>query len=194
MLKGAGINDKSTQLLYNGVENIISFVGALTGAFFTDRWGRRKQLLISTIIFVAMFSMITALSATNLISNPDPTSKEKLVAKSNDQARAIIAIIFLFGFVYGVGYTPLQALYPVEVLSYESRAKGYASLICEVQVNVVSMGFYNLVVNIGEFSGRRVLKTYSHSQRGLLQYVRNRDSLYQGTVEVLHLVYRMGYA
>jgi MFS family permease len=132
MLKGAGITDKNTQLLYNGVQNILSFAGALTGAFFTDRWGRRKQLLISTMMFIVFFSMITALNATNLVPNPDLTSKDKMISKSNDQARAIIAIIFLFGFVYGVGYTPLQALYPVEVLSYESRAKGY--LIANLQV------------------------------------------------------------
>lgn len=129
MIKGAGITNKNTQLVYNGVENILSFAGALTGAFFTDRWGRRKQLLISTMFFIVFFSMITALNATNLIKNPDPTSKDQIISKNNDQARAIIAIIFLFGFVYGVGYTPLQALYPVEVLSYESRAKGYMSFI-----------------------------------------------------------------
>lgn len=31
-----------------------------------------------------------------------------------------------FGAVYSIGITPLQALYPVEVLSYEQRAKGMA--------------------------------------------------------------------
>jgi MFS family permease len=124
MLKGAGINDKNTQLLYNGAQNIVSFSGAVIGAIFTDRWGRRNQLVTSTIIFVIFFSLITALNATNLVPNPDPTSKDKIIAKNDDQARAIIAIIFLFGFVYGVGYTPLQALYPVECLKYESRAKG----------------------------------------------------------------------
>lgn len=35
-------------------------------------------------------------------------------------------MIFLFGMVYSIGITPLQALYPVEVLSFEMRAKGMA--------------------------------------------------------------------
>src|SRR5947207_15256352 len=99
MLQGAGITDKSTQLLYNGVQNILSFAGALTGAFFTDYWGRRKQLLTSTMLFIVFFSMIIALNATNLVNNPDPTSKDKFISKSDSQARAIIGIIFLFGFV-----------------------------------------------------------------------------------------------
>lgn len=41
-------------------------------------------------------------------------------------ARAAIAMIFIFGAVYSIGLTPLQALYPVEVLSFEMRAKGMA--------------------------------------------------------------------
>jgi hypothetical protein len=37
---------------------------------------------------------------------------------------ACLAFIFIFGAVYSIGFTPLQALYPVEVLSFEMRAKG----------------------------------------------------------------------
>jgi len=44
-------------------------------------------------------------------------------------------MIFLFGAVFSIGFTPLQALYPVEVLSYEMRAKG--------------MAFSNLAVAVG---------------------------------------------
>jgi hypothetical protein len=35
-----------------------------------------------------------------------------------------LAFIFIFGFCYNLGMTPLQALYPVEALSYETRGKG----------------------------------------------------------------------
>ncbi|KAJ3516285.1 hypothetical protein NLJ89_g1216 [Agrocybe chaxingu] len=41
-------------------------------------------------------------------------------------ANAAIAFIFLFGFVYSLTYTPLQALYPAECLDYNTRAKGMA--------------------------------------------------------------------
>ncbi len=37
-----------------------------------------------------------------------------------------ITFVFIFGAIYSVGITPLQALYPVEVLSFEMRAKGMA--------------------------------------------------------------------
>ncbi|KAF2663865.1 putative MFS lactose permease [Microthyrium microscopicum] len=135
MMAGIGINDKPTQLLYNGAQNIVSFGGAVTGAIFTDNWGRRKQMMFSLMIIIIFFSLITGLNATNLM--PDPANSGKFVAKNPNQAKAIIAIVFLFGFVYGAGFTPLQGLYPVECLQFEARAKG--------------MGMYNFFVNIASF-------------------------------------------
>lgn len=45
---------------------------------------------------------------------------------ANSASNAFIAFIFLFNAVFAFGITPLQALYPVEVLSFEMRAKGMA--------------------------------------------------------------------
>jgi MFS family permease len=133
MLQGAGITDNHTRLLYNGCQNVVSFGGAIFGAMYTDKWGRRPQLLVSTGIIVGIFCIITAINATNVYTAADGT----LLAKSSIASKAEIAFIFLFGFVICAGYTPLQSLYPVEVLRYESRAKG--------------MGLYNFWVNIASF-------------------------------------------
>lgn len=81
-----------------------------------DRIGRRPLMLFSMggccIVWIAM------------------TVSTSVFAKSNETntsaAAATIACIFFFGAVYSVGLTPLQALYPVEVLSFEMRAKGMA--------------------------------------------------------------------
>jgi MFS family permease len=45
MLQGAGITDNHQRLLLNGMQNVVSFAGAIFGAFYTDKWGRRPQLL-----------------------------------------------------------------------------------------------------------------------------------------------------
>jgi len=132
MLAGAGITSNQTQLLLQGFQNVVSFVGAVFGAIMCDRWGRRPQFLVSTGIVIVIFAIITALNATN-IAFVDGVQ----TAKNGSQAKAEIAIIFIFGFVFAAGYTPLQGLYPVECLRYESRAKG--------------MGFYNFWVNIAGF-------------------------------------------
>jgi len=132
MTAGAGITSNHTQLLLQGLQNVVSFIGAVTGAIFTDKWGRRPQLLVCTGIVVCLFAIVTGLNATNItVIDGVQTAKNPI------QARAEIAIIFIFGYVYAAGFTPLQALYPVEVLRYESRAKG--------------MGMYNFWVNIAGF-------------------------------------------
>ena len=66
-------------------------------------------------------------SATAVYSNSGDTN--------TSAAKATVACIFLFGAVFSIGLTPLQALYPVEVLSFEMRAKG--------------MGFSSLAVSVG---------------------------------------------
>jgi len=119
MLQGAGITNESTALLLQGMQNVVSLIGAVSGAFFTDRIGRRKQLLLSTSIIVVLFIIVLALNAVNVVTTP--TGPE---AKSSSIATAQIAMIFIFGFVFAAGWTPNQAMYPVECLRYESRAKG----------------------------------------------------------------------
>jgi MFS family permease len=119
MLAGAGITNLNTQLLLQGMQNVCSLIGAVTGALFTDRIGRRKQLLTSTSIIVCLFVIVLSLNAVNVINTPNGEE-----AKSSSTAIAEIAMIFIFGFVCSAGWTPNQAMYPVECLRYESRAKG----------------------------------------------------------------------
>ncbi|KAF2814705.1 general substrate transporter [Mytilinidion resinicola] len=153
MLQGAGITNNHTRLLLNGLQNVVSFIGAVFGALYTDKWGRRPQLLVSTGIVVIIFILVCALVATNVIDGPD--GKPKVddsgtpLIKRSGQAKAVIGLIFIFGFVFSAGYTPLQQLYPVECLRYESRAKGMA--FYNFWVNIA--GFYNTFVTGIAFSG-----------------------------------------
>ncbi|PGH18930.1 hypothetical protein AJ80_04257 [Polytolypa hystricis UAMH7299] len=133
MVRRAGVTEHKRQLLLQGFHSVVSFVGAITGALLTDRWGRRQQLMTTTGLVVIIFAIIMALNATNIEDHDasEPTAKDPTVAKIE------IAFIFIFGFVYSMGWTPNQAMYPVECLRYESRAKG--------------MGMYNFFVNIAQF-------------------------------------------
>ena len=82
---------------------------------------------------VGIFCIVTGINTTIVYTGPDGT----MMVKSSAASKAEIAFMFIFGFVMSCGYTPLQALYPVEVLRYESRAKG--------------MGFYNFWVKVASF-------------------------------------------
>jgi hypothetical protein len=106
------------------------FAFALGGAALVDRVGRRPLMIFS--MTACTFAWVGVTTAT-AIYNQD--GQENSAA-----ARATIAFIFIFGAVFSVGITPLQALYPVEVLSFEMRAKG--------------MGFSGLAVNAGSLMGQ----------------------------------------
>lgn len=114
MLEQAGIKNVNTQLMLQGVIAVISFIGALIGSTLVDRVGRRRMLFTTSCLFVMWFAIVAALSA--------QFAGTTNVAASN----ATVAMIYLFGFTFSIGFTPFQALYPVECLSFETRAKGMA--------------------------------------------------------------------
>lgn len=63
---------------------------------------------------------------------------------------AMVAMIYLFQVVYSIGWTPLQALYPVEVLSFEMRAKGmaFSGMFVTIGTLVNQFGFPVALQNI----------------------------------------------
>ena len=114
MLSTAGVTDSVTVLNINLGITISSGVAACTGASLMDRFGRRKMLISCCAALALLWAgMIGGSGAYYTLA-------------STAAAKASIVFIFLVGVVFSAAYTPLQALYPVEVLSYEQRAKGMA--------------------------------------------------------------------
>jgi sugar porter (SP) family MFS transporter len=113
-MKTCGITNPTTILNINlGLAFVSPFSGYF-GASFCDKIGRRKQFLGGLLFVTICWVALTPCTA--------------LVAEKNIKSAGIAAIFFsnLSGVGYCFGFTPLQALYPVEVLSYEMRAKGMA--------------------------------------------------------------------
>jgi predicted MFS family arabinose efflux permease len=124
MLAGAGVSSVDTELLLVGILGIAGLTGALAGAFLTDRIRRRTQLITGSVMNAILITIATVLNATNIL-----TTADGFVAKSEATARAQIALFCLFIFVFGACWTPNQALYPVECLRFETRAKGISLYI-----------------------------------------------------------------
>jgi len=102
------------------INNCQQFCWALFGAALVDRVGRRPLLLFSNIGCCVVWLAMTVSAA--LYQESIPAGGKTGTNKS--AGTACLAFIFIFGAVYSIGFTPLQALYPVEVLSFEMRAKG----------------------------------------------------------------------
>ncbi|KAF8208924.1 major facilitator superfamily domain-containing protein [Mycena galopus ATCC 62051] len=106
----------------NGLTRFI----ALLGSFMVDRTGRRSNLLAGTGSLGVILAIVSGMLRT-------------LACLLPDDGNAGIALIYLFMVVYSAGYTAMQTVYPAEVLSYEARTKGLASLgICTQSMTLIT--------------------------------------------------------
>jgi MFS family permease len=133
MLEDIGITGSNQQLLMNALNTVFSFLGGVFGSFMVDRLGRRNLFLWATFLtglcYITLNIIAWKASATGHVST--------------GTGYAFIAMIFLYGIFYSFGCrcftlsenrlvlifilgTPLQALYPAEILTNEMRAKGMA--------------------------------------------------------------------
>ncbi|EOD49391.1 lactose permease protein [Neofusicoccum parvum] len=114
-LDTAGYHDELQQKNINLILNCVQFVTALIGARTVEWFGRRPLLLFANIGCAICWVCITGSTAT--------LAKDET---NNAAGTAAVAFIFMFNIIFAFGFTPLQQLVPVEVLSFEMRAKGMA--------------------------------------------------------------------
>lgn len=114
MLEIVGFTDSKQQLLVNALNNVFSFCAGMVGAAQVDRWGRRPLMLwgifITAIVYIPI-NVIAGIADGNI---------------STASGYAFIAMIYCYGMTSSFCITPLQALYPAEILPTDIRAKGIA--------------------------------------------------------------------
>ena len=127
VLDTAGINDSIGKANVGLGYSVFQFVFAVIGAHFVERIGRRKMMMTgffgTSVIWVCMTAAAGTLAASRVSGSVDAGDA---VFSNKSAGNAVLAFIFIFGAVYSFNITPLQALYPVEVISFEIRAKGMA--------------------------------------------------------------------
>jgi len=138
VLATAGISATDTQNKLFVAMNAVQIVFAGLGCLLVDRLGRRKMLIWVNIACAFIWIGVTAGSGVQASTH------------SKASSAATVAFIYIFQAVYSVGWTPLQALYPVEVLSQEMRAKGmaFSTLFTNCGTLVNQFGFPVALANI----------------------------------------------
>jgi sugar porter (SP) family MFS transporter len=127
-----GVTQPSQILLLGVITNLVSLTFSFIGSALVDKFGRRPYLVYGTFLYCFFFTLLTILLA---IYNQNEITNDP----QGPQAVGITAFIVLqiFGICYSICWTSLNALYPVEVLSYSTRAKGMS--MCQMMINIANI-------------------------------------------------------
>lgn len=125
--------DSYMQFVLNLANSFTSAFGAGVGVALADKMPRRKALIYGTFACSILLAINGGLSA--------KWAHLSTAAQASNLAvgRGAVAAYFFFNIVYSFAYTPLQALFPVECLQTNSRAKGMSMY----GVTVSLVGFIN---------------------------------------------------
>lgn len=130
MLSGVGITDTNTKLILNIIYSVIGWVFSTAGSRLHDVVGRRRMLISTTAGMTVCLAIVAGCSA----GYTDYGNKTASTAS--------IIFIFVFGAIFATGFTPMQPIYPAEVVSNKMRAKAMGTF----KLTAGAAGFLNTFV------------------------------------------------
>lgn len=110
-----GITSSSKQLLLNALNTVVGFVFGLAGSWTVESFGRRNLFLWGTFMTGLCYLVMNVFAS---LANGHI---------SDSMGYGFIFMSFLYGAIFSFCWTPLQALYPTEVLRNDIRVKGMAA-------------------------------------------------------------------
>ncbi|KAJ6190515.1 hypothetical protein N7519_000536 [Penicillium mononematosum] len=139
LLASAGMTDTAQVLNVNLGNTVLSAGLAYLGSYLGPKIQRRPMMMGASVACCICFACFSATTG--------------VFAKSEDAGAATASIVFIFliGACFSFAWTPLQAMYAVECLSYETRAKGMAmySVFTNIALLVNQFGVGNAIDVIG---------------------------------------------
>lgn len=120
ILDSVGYTAQSTQTLINALLTLWNLLWGVAFSLIVNQFGRRTLFLASTAGCLVSYVVWTGLEARYEMSTNLGTG----AGGPPGVARAIVAVIFLYNFVFAAGWGALQVTYVVEILPYSLRARG----------------------------------------------------------------------
>ncbi|KAL0939877.1 sugar transporter [Colletotrichum truncatum] len=131
ILDSVGITSVTNQTLISGCLQIWNFIWSIAAAACVDKVGRKALFMTSGVIMLVSYIIVTGLSGSFAATGHGPTGL------------AVVPFLFIYFLGYDIALTPLVVSYPVEIWTYQLRARGLA--MCQM----VSLGaiFFNTFIN-----------------------------------------------
>lgn len=139
ILKDTGIKSQKDITLVNGMVTLWQYIIAITVTIIIDKFKRRTFFLIGSGGALVTFVVWTI------------AAEKYLEANSLAAGRLVLACIFIFQAFYTFAWTNLVVTYPLEIVTYQMRAKTWAFVLLTIQVSSIFGGYVNPVglANIG---------------------------------------------
>lgn len=130
ILKDTGIEAEKDITLVNGMVTLWQYIVAITMTLLVSRFKRRTFFLVGSGGVLVTFIMWTI-------------AAKKYLDGSLAAGRVVLACIFLFQGFYTLGWTNLVVTYPLEIVTYQMRAKTWAFVLLTIQVASIFGGYVN---------------------------------------------------
>ncbi|TIA59978.1 putative MFS hexose transporter [Aureobasidium pullulans] len=139
ILKDTGLDSTFDSTLINGMSTLWSYICSLAVAGFVDRFNRRTFFLTGSIGSLVVFVAWTI------------AAQQYVDEGSIAAGRFIVACIFLFQAFYTIGWLNFVVTYPLEIVTYQMRAKAWSYVLLVIQASQIFGNYVNPVAleNIG---------------------------------------------
>lgn len=122
--------DSSMQLVMSGVLNVLQLVGVTTSIFTMDTIGRRKLLMMGSVLMAIAMIIIAVL--VGLYSSDWPSHQA--------QGWTSAAFLLFYMVAFGASWGPIPWAIPSEIFPSSLRAKGVALATCSNWLNNFIIG------------------------------------------------------
>jgi sugar porter (SP) family MFS transporter len=131
ILKDTGLKTEFDITLVNGMVTLWQYIVSLFVTVTINRWGRRKFFLVGSGGTLVVFIVWTIASQQYIVNN------------SITGGRLVLACIFLFQGFYTLAWTNLVVTYPLEIVTYQMRAKTWSFVLLTIQASSIFSGYVN---------------------------------------------------
>ncbi|KAL1986761.1 hypothetical protein VTN96DRAFT_5626 [Rasamsonia emersonii] len=139
ILKDTGLKTQAQITLVNGMVTLWQYIVAVTVTIFIDRFKRRTFFVTGSGGVLVVFIVWTI------------ASQQYIEHNSLAAGRLVLACIFIFQAFYTMAWTNLVVTYPLEIVTYQMRAKTWVFVLLTIQVSSIFGGYVNPIglANIG---------------------------------------------
>lgn len=139
ILKDTGLKTEYEITLVNGMVTLWQYIVAIAVTLLIDRFKRRFFFVTGSAGVLVTFVVWTI------------ASQQYIEKGSLPAGRLVLACIFFFQAFYTLAWTNLIVTYPLEIVTYQMRAKTWAFVLLTIQVASIFGGYVNPIglANIG---------------------------------------------